>query len=834
MKMDNYDLTTTNFTNDGITRGFVIGYSQGCYNGSFDNWDFNGYYGEDCFAEKLTTLETGEVACIANSRYGWYHPGGTNSSSQYYDRQFYDAIFGQDIFEIGEVNRYSHELDVSLMEIDEYMRWVAYQTNLFGDPSLDIWTEQPTDFENVIYPPVIDLGTETVLIEIGIQGARIGITKDGDLIGAGLTDEFGTVEIIFDEILTEPAELNLSIIAHNKNRFEATIEVFAGAGPFLAIEEIQIDDAAGNDNGMIDHGETIDFLVGLQNYGSEEATNISAAINSGNEFITIFNNTSNYENIQPDETGFGLEPFQIEVSPFCPDNESIVFEIVVISNELEWNYNFFLTSNSPILTIDNYTLEDENNNGRLEPGETVILDICLINNGNGVADNISGLLYCDDEYITINDNSSQIPTLSGEGFSYFETPFIFTVQEECPVIHSFLLNLVINEELGYYNLLQIDLNVGFNDNVEYGENGWTHYDLNAGDDQWHQTEYNSHSATHSWKVGGTNGNDYENNLLCALETPEMEINEDYYLTFYHWLEAEISSSYPGYCYDGGIVEIYFNDEWQTIEPVGGYPYLTRGDNNPPFAQDTPVYSGNINWERAFFSLEGFSGTAKFRFVFGSDGGLTMEGWYIDDIAIIGADAMLEPPSDLIAESNEPVGILLNWNAPEETPDSYNIYRRDDLFEPYSFLTGTPYTTYLDGNISAGITYYYVVTAVYPEGESPFSNPSQASCENVGIEENEPEAFTTELLQNYPNPFNPSTTISFSVTQTSSFVTLDIFNLKGQKVKTLVNEKLDSGFHSYTWYGNDNSGKKVSSGIYFYRLKTGNGKFSSTKKMILMK
>ena len=90
------------------------------------------------------------------------------------------------------------------------------------------------------------------------------------------------------------------------------------------------------------------------------------------------------------------------------------------------------------------------------------------------------------------------------------------------------------------------------------------------------------------------------------------------------------------------------------------------------------------------------------------------------------------------------------------------------------------------------------------------------------------------LSHYPNPFNPSTTISFSVTQTSSFVTLEIYNLKGQKVKTLVNERLDSGLHSYTWHGNDNSGKAVSSGIYFYRLKTGNGKFTSTKKMILMK
>ncbi|MCK4654336.1 MAG: T9SS type A sorting domain-containing protein [Candidatus Cloacimonetes bacterium] len=90
----------------------------------------------------------------------------------------------------------------------------------------------------------------------------------------------------------------------------------------------------------------------------------------------------------------------------------------------------------------------------------------------------------------------------------------------------------------------------------------------------------------------------------------------------------------------------------------------------------------------------------------------------------------------------------------------------------------------------------------------------------------------KLYGNYPNPFNPSTTISFSVSQTSSFVTLDIFNIKGQKVKTLINEALSAGQHSVVWNGKDEKGKNVSSGVYFYKLNTGN--YEKTKKMILLK
>jgi hypothetical protein len=91
---------------------------------------------------------------------------------------------------------------------------------------------------------------------------------------------------------------------------------------------------------------------------------------------------------------------------------------------------------------------------------------------------------------------------------------------------------------------------------------------------------------------------------------------------------------------------------------------------------------------------------------------------------------------------------------------------------------------------------------------------------------------TQLGSNYPNPFNPSTTISFSVTQTSSFVTLDIYNSKGQKIKTLVNEVLSAGEHKVMWNGTDNRNASVSSGIYFYKMKTYH--YTSVKKMILLK
>ncbi|MFA7056141.1 MAG: FlgD immunoglobulin-like domain containing protein [Candidatus Cloacimonadales bacterium] len=85
--------------------------------------------------------------------------------------------------------------------------------------------------------------------------------------------------------------------------------------------------------------------------------------------------------------------------------------------------------------------------------------------------------------------------------------------------------------------------------------------------------------------------------------------------------------------------------------------------------------------------------------------------------------------------------------------------------------------------------------------------------------------------NYPNPFNPETTISYDIAQKGS-VTVDIYNLKGQKVKSLVNENKEAGTHSVIWQGDNDDGKQVSSGTYFYKIKSADQEV--VKKMMMVK
>jgi len=89
------------------------------------------------------------------------------------------------------------------------------------------------------------------------------------------------------------------------------------------------------------------------------------------------------------------------------------------------------------------------------------------------------------------------------------------------------------------------------------------------------------------------------------------------------------------------------------------------------------------------------------------------------------------------------------------------------------------------------------------------------------------------LQNHPNPFNPNTTISFMLTEPASQIKVNIYNLKGQKIKTLSRNSLQQGEHSLVWNGKDDKDNSVASGVYLYRLQI-DGQTKATSKCLLLK
>ena len=90
---------------------------------------------------------------------------------------------------------------------------------------------------------------------------------------------------------------------------------------------------------------------------------------------------------------------------------------------------------------------------------------------------------------------------------------------------------------------------------------------------------------------------------------------------------------------------------------------------------------------------------------------------------------------------------------------------------------------------------------------------------------------TRLVGNVPNPFNPTTEIRFELSKRTA-VNLEVYNVSGQRVRTLVDESRSAGTHAVTWDGRDDNGSSVSSGVYFYRLRAGD--FSESRRMTLIR
>ncbi|MCF7793846.1 MAG: T9SS type A sorting domain-containing protein [Candidatus Cloacimonetes bacterium] len=209
-----------------------------------------------------------------------------------------------------------------------------------------------------------------------------------------------------------------------------------------------------------------------------------------------------------------------------------------------------------------------------------------------------------------------------------------------------------------------------------------------------------------------------------------------------------------------------------------------------------------------------------------DGGNTV----ISNIQTV--DITFPIPYDLSATVNYP-NILIEWMF----DDDLRNFEDFNLYIDAEFFGQTSSTFYLlDPSLLEPGTHQLTITAEFTGGfESDHSEPLEIIGPNSA---NELPEIQTELIGNFPNPFNPTTEIRFSVTQSSAFATIEIYNLKGQKMKTLpviLSEVEGCGSpnsYSVIWKGDDDNNQPVASGIYFYKLKAGN--FEQTKKCLLLK
>ncbi len=674
--------------------------------------------------------------------------------------------------------------------------WEIY--SIMGDPSLTPYFGVPQ--ENLAtYPEVIFLGLDNIQI-IAEPYSYVSLTLDGIIHGNGLIDESGIISLDFDAF-SAPGIAKLVITKQNCEPLIADIEVIPSGGPYVIISSYEVQD---DNNNIPEFNETITLNVTFENVGIDEATNVSAIISTDDDFVTITSAITSVGNIASGSSIIINDAFEIEVANNIPDQHQITFDIE-ITGQSTWNSTIFITFNAPLFEAGFMTIADSGGDGVLDPGETATLSIPISNIGNATSENIvAELTSSSPALITVTNG-----TFNSDGLDAAEqtiATFDIEVDDNATMGMIANLGLMINSG-GYTSAFPYYPSIGLiMENFETGD--FSLFDWQMGTYGWQIENTNAYEGTYCAKSATIN------HSQDASISVTMDVTTDGEISFYKKVSSESSWDY---------LRFYINN-------------VEQGE-----------WSGTVAWSQETYSVT--AGTdIEFKWTYEKDGSVSSGsdcGW-IDEIVFPAAGGGDAPIISLSTEEIEFGNVNLNETSTEQLTifNMGTVELTGTITAPEGFASElTSYTVEAGGNVVVDIDFTPTEAITYSGDLVITSNdPDQAevtvALSGTGISTGSGVDLiptVTELNGNYPNPFNPTTNIKFSL-KADSKVLLNIYNIRGQKVKTLINDNMEAGYHTIVWDGRDDSGKSVSSGVYFNNFGSADasGDYTSVKKMILLK
>ena len=431
--MYNSDITNSNFYGaNGVDHNFTIMQSAGCICGAFDD--------SDCIMEKMVSIENFAVAVVGNSRYGWFNEGQTEGPSAHLHREFVDALYNQKENHIGMTHTLSRVETAPWVNApgqweEGALRWCFYDCNVLGGSALSIWTDEPIEIE-ANYTNTLAIGVPSISISITsngspVEGLNCVFYKDEVNYGMAETDETGTAEIVFNTNIASLGDAVIYVSGYNCQLTEFPVTIIPCAGAYVVYSLYEINDAAGNGNGIAEYAEFIKLSMEMANAGSVQADNVNVIISSADEYVTISDDTEFYGDI----AGGGLvnieDAFSFEIAENVPDQHKIDF-IVEATGQETWMTPFSVIVGAPNFEVDGFTFDDSsgNNNGLFDPGETVEMIINVNNAGASDAYNVAAQLTSSDPMLNVLTTQAQnignlIPSASGQAtFTVYADPDI--------------------------------------------------------------------------------------------------------------------------------------------------------------------------------------------------------------------------------------------------------------------------------------------------------------------------------------------------------------------------------------------------------------------------
>jgi len=802
--IDNSDLA--NLTNEHM---YPVVVGNCCLTNHFDT--------ATCFGEQWLRLEgKGAVGYI----------GGTNST--YWDEDYWWGVGSGNI--VVDATYETHGLGVydglfrdGANEVDDYTQWytttgqmifngnlsvteggssrVNYYWEIYsvmGDPSLNVYLGVPEE-NNTTLPATFFIGVNSVQITADPY-SYVAISMEGVLHGTAMVDATGSIEMDFAPF-TGPGTARVVITAPNTVPIIASIDVIPNDGPYVALDNIELTD--GNDN-LPAFNETMSANVTLENVGSDPASNVNATLTSDDSYVTITTADAAFGDIAAGSAVTTADAFAFTIANNVTDQYVVPFTITSTATEASWISTFNVTVNAPLFELGDMIVNDAagNNDGLLDAGETATISIPVSNIGHATSEEITTTLTsANPELLIVNTASVDMAALAAGGTA----------------LAAFEITIAADAEIGSFATLGFSLTSGaYTATGSFVPSiGLVFEDFETGD----FTKFDWVNSTPGWIIGS----DVQEGTSSA-QSSNIGNNQNASLS----IEIEVA--------DDGEISFY-----KKVSSENNYDYLRFFING----SEAGAWSGDVAWSQETYEVT--AGTVTFEWKYSKDGsvdGGSDCGW-IDYIVFPGGGGTAGGnPIATINTTEIAFGDVVENETETEEFTISNLGAGEltgTIAAPAGYTLSTDtFTVVAGGSVAIEVTFAPTALEAY-DGDIVITTNDPNNAELIiavtgngtdGNDGNNPEIpAVTSLQGNYPNPFNPTTNIKFGLKEDSK-VTLEIYNIRGQKVQTLVNEKREAGFHTVTWEGNDTNSNNAASGIYFYRLTT--DKYSSTKKMILMK
>lgn len=316
--------------------------------------------------------------------------------------------------------------------------------HLHGGAFMTLYSEVPQDL-TIAHDDVMVSGAPTFDVTVD-DGAFVALTVDDEIIGTKLS--VGGIASIEIPLQIPSSIINVVITKTNYYRYESQVAVIAPDGAYIIKDSFEMNDASGNNNGMIDFGETIDMAVTLKNVGNEASDAGVATISTDSEYVTILTNSVDFDGVPANGTLLLSNTFEFSVSDDIPDETSILFLLTTNDGDEDWISYINVKAYAPELKALNMSVDDYsgNNNGRLDPGETASITIFSENKGSSDAPNAMATLATTNPDVTINTASVEIGTIEAGGS--VSAVFDITVNENAAI--GSIADLIYHLESGNY------------------------------------------------------------------------------------------------------------------------------------------------------------------------------------------------------------------------------------------------------------------------------------------------------------------------------------------------------------------------------------------------